>query len=1314
MIFRNYDRRGIGLAALCFATLASSLCPRASAEVNAAAESPKVSAWTPLFNGRNLDGWHVCVERTEANTDPERIIQVEDGVIHIYNDQEAGKPVNRAYFVTNANYSYYHLRFQYKWGAKKFAPRMERKRDAGLMYHVTGPETVWPRCVECQIQEGDTGECFVVRGARINAFVDSKPVSKGAYQSRNKEEGGVDTTVEGARAGSARLIKVGTFEIDGWNTVEVIVRGNEEVTHIVNGHPVFHGNKLARLGDDNKTWEPLPAGRIAFQAEYAEVFYRNIEIQPIAGGPLQPTANDGAMPDKPAAATPAAATKTSARLPTVPEGFEISLAAAPPLVEYPTLACYDDLGRLYVSEGANINDTYEVLAKTLPRSIRRLEDTDGDGVFDRYTVFADKMTFPYGGVWHDGALYVASDPTVWRLEDTDGDGVADKRDVVITGFQAAGHASCMKGGFYGPDGFIYFCGGNEGKGFDLKDRNGTRLRDHSAACIFRIRPDGTGLEYFANGAAGVYDLCFDPSGELFGVVTILKYPRGDGLMHWVYGGAYQTSRPRSSYARMTGDPLPPLHEWPQSSPSGAVQYQSGAFGDEYRGNIFIAHFGTHVVTRNTLQRDGATWRTDREEHFIVSDDINCRFTDALEDADGSLIVVNTGGWFRLGCPTAQVGEGDLRGAIYRVRKKEQQSPPDPRGLKIIWQDLVDAELATLLGDKRFAVCERATEEFARRGAASVPALRLALRNDSAEARCNAIWALTRINDSDARAAVREALSDHELTNVLAALHSIGNWRDKQAFDLLVKLLKSDEPATRREAATALGRVGNAACVPALLEMLASTSDRFLEQAIIFALIEIDSRDAPLGALGSENPTIQRGALIALDQMEHGALAESDVAPLLQSADLALQKAALGILARHPEWTRGVLSYLRASLVDSALSADQIELVSSAVRSAIKNPNVQKLVGSTLANENTAVATRSMLLDVVRGSRLKKLPPAWRKPLETCLLAQDESIARQAADTMARYSNGAFIDQLENQALNSKRPLPVRIAAAVVDVTAGPTPPKDKIFDLMLDWCASADTEVVSRLAIAQALGSASLTPAQLDRMTRTIAVAGPLELPALLKAYEDATEPAAGEELMAALATSPGLSSLSASRIERLVQRYPTLSPASAAPVLKKFEAASESQAARVKELDFALAGGDITRGHDLFMGKAACSQCHRVKQEGAQIGPDLSRIGEIRNRRDFIEAIAFPSATIARGYEPVTVIVSGRTFTGIIRGETAKEVTIMTPGRSETTLPRDEIEDIIPSAVSIMPQGLDRNLTSDELRDVVAFLASLKANKGT
>jgi putative membrane-bound dehydrogenase-like protein len=265
------------------------------------------------------------------------------------------------------------------------------------------------------------------------------------------------------------------------------------------------------------------------------------------------------------------ASASAPHLPVVPEGFEIEIVAAPPLVDYPTLACFDDEGRLYVSEGANVNDEYNILKETLPRSIRRLEDTDGDGKFDRSTVFADRMTFPYGGAFHNGALYVASDPSLWRLEDTDGDGVADKRDIIITGFEASGHAACMKGGYLGLDGYMYFCGGNETGVYNLVDKNGVRLKDtRTAPCIFRIRPDGTGLEYFANGGAGVYDLTFDASGDLFGVTTILRYPRGDGLMYWVYGGAYQSSRPISLYARLTGDVLPALKEWPQSSPSGAV------------------------------------------------------------------------------------------------------------------------------------------------------------------------------------------------------------------------------------------------------------------------------------------------------------------------------------------------------------------------------------------------------------------------------------------------------------------------------------------------------------------------------------------------------------------------------------------------------------------------------------------------------------------------------------------------------------------------------------------------------------------------
>jgi hypothetical protein len=88
----------------------------------------------------------------------------------------------------------------------------------------------------------------------------------------------------------ARIVKSSTRERDGWNTVEVIVRGSEDTVHIVNGQTVFAAKELRQLNSDKKSWEPLTHGRIALQAEFAEVFYRNIEIRPIPDGPLHPTA----------------------------------------------------------------------------------------------------------------------------------------------------------------------------------------------------------------------------------------------------------------------------------------------------------------------------------------------------------------------------------------------------------------------------------------------------------------------------------------------------------------------------------------------------------------------------------------------------------------------------------------------------------------------------------------------------------------------------------------------------------------------------------------------------------------------------------------------------------------------------------------------------------------------------------------------------------------------------------------------------------------------------------------------------------------
>lgn len=254
----------------------------ASVSVCSAGTEKTESGWTPLFNGKNLDGFDTFLGRytkDQLNHDPANIISVHDGMIHIYQETPQGTKVPCGYFATQKEYSHFHLRFEYKWGKKKFAPRTNTVRDSGVIYHMVGPHKVWPRGVECQVQEGDTGDIFLVSGTVATTTVDpklkeSKPRPIIKYLDAKK--GGVPFT-QGPK--SMRVIKGLTTENDGWNTVEVIVHGSQSFVHIVNGVINNKGTNIRQVGKDNKGLIPLKKGKILFQVEGAEVLYRNIEIK---------------------------------------------------------------------------------------------------------------------------------------------------------------------------------------------------------------------------------------------------------------------------------------------------------------------------------------------------------------------------------------------------------------------------------------------------------------------------------------------------------------------------------------------------------------------------------------------------------------------------------------------------------------------------------------------------------------------------------------------------------------------------------------------------------------------------------------------------------------------------------------------------------------------------------------------------------------------------------------------------------------------------------------------------------------------------
>src|SRR6186997_2206237 len=99
---------------------------------------------------------------------------------------------------------------------------------------------------------------------------------------------------------------------------------------------------------------------------------------------------------------------------TVADGYALSVAASPELVQRPIEACFDDKGRLYVTESSGSNEKAEEQVKKRPHRVLRIEDTNGDGVFDKKTVFADQLMFPEGVLWHNGVVYVAAVPQIWK------------------------------------------------------------------------------------------------------------------------------------------------------------------------------------------------------------------------------------------------------------------------------------------------------------------------------------------------------------------------------------------------------------------------------------------------------------------------------------------------------------------------------------------------------------------------------------------------------------------------------------------------------------------------------------------------------------------------------------------------------------------------------------------------------------------------------------------------------------------------------------------------------------------------------------
>lgn len=912
---------------------------------------------------------------------------------------------------------------------------------------------------------------------------------------------------------------------------------------------------------------------------------------------------------------------------TLPDGFTIELAAGPDLVPRPIACDFDDKGRLYVTDSSGSNENVKVQLEKKPHRILRLEDTDGDGRFDKATVFVKNIMLPQGCLWHAGALYVAAPPHILKFTDTDDDGIADREDIWFDGRTLTGCANDLHGPYRGPDGWLYWTKGAFARQeYVVHGKPFVTLAAH----VFRARPDGSGLEpVMTGGMDNPVDVVFTRTGDLIVSTTFLQQPGGglrDGLIHATYGAVYGKDHPPVHLHPRTHPTLtPPMTHLGPAAPAGLHRLERDQFGPDYRDNLFCCQFNMRKVSRHVLVPSGSTYTT-RDFDFLVSDNRDFHPTDVIEDTDGSLLVVDTGGWYKLCCPTSQLVKPDVTGAIYRVKR---------------------------VGAHR---------ERTRPRAEPLPQLAMIALN-----------------------------------------------RDAAGFDEAVQALTDADLHTRRRAAEALGRIGRPAAVPHLLAALADDrTDRVLDTALTAALIAIGDAERTAAGLKHPSPRVRRAVLAALSYIPGGGPDPQAVLAELDAADAALRDTAWWVASRNPHWGDRLAGYF-ARRLETADLRDPHELAGLVERLAAFAGT--EAVQDTLARA-VRFAPRAGRLAAARAmtrAGTKRSVPAWGEAL-TALPLDDPDLAREYLVALRLHPPAAAAYGRLRQAAAAHEaragPLPEDLALMLLAVAPPELPLSEADFQTARAGL-HRDRPPAVRAAAADVLLRRPLAPSQLAALAAALKTVTPLELPKLLTAFAKTPDEAAGLALVAALRDPAVRPAVREELVKPILDKYPAAVRAEADKLYAELAQARQGERQKLEALLAGLKPGDVRRGQAVFNSpKTQCIACHKMGYVGGTVGPDLTRIGRIRSERDLLEAIVFPNASFVRSYEPVRVVTADeRTLNGIVKKDAPDEIILVVAADKEERIPRAEVVSISPSSVSLMPSGLDQQLTPQELADLVAFL---------
>jgi putative membrane-bound dehydrogenase-like protein len=950
-------------------------------------------------------------------------------------------------------------------------------------------------------------------------------------------------------------------------------------------------------------------------------------------------------------------------------GFRLELVAAEPLVASPVDACFDENGRMYVAEMRDYPFSWEP-TKFNPRGggkkdagvVRLLEDTDGDGKFDRSIVFADKLTWPTSVCCYNGGVFVLAPPHLWYLKDTDGDGVADVRQIVFTGFLRDNVQAITNSLKWSLENRIVFAGG----------RNGGDLV-HNGKKVFALRGQDVSLnpatlEVTAMTGGEQFGLSFDDWGNRFvcnnsnhieQVVFEDRYVRRNP--YYAVSGAIRTIAKEGPAApvfrrsppepwrvvrtrRRVSDPavlrsLPHTEQFAIgyfTSAAGVTIYRGDAYPLPFRGNAFIGDVGGNLVHRKILSRDGVLMsarRADENTEFVTSTDNWFRPVNFVNAPDGTLYILDM---YRetiehpFSIPDdikahLDLQNGDDRGRIYRL------TAPDSRHHRVVPLGSLSAtELVAHLESENF--WERETAQrllWERQDKSVVPALsQLVRRSQTPLGRLHAFYTLRGL-DSLTDEVLVDALADSE-PRIRAHAVRLCEPRLRQSASLLtaaVRLADDPDPLVRFQLALSLGEAASEGAVGPLTRLAQHVDgDGLLTTAIMTSVA--DNADHVARRLLADEAFLRHSAATSL------------------LADLA------AVVGTQPDSTRAT-DLLKTIFAIETHPAVQVAMLQS--------------LGQGLSRRGASIASLIGSPGHPTDSVLQQAAAALFKRAATTA----ETEAQPQADRAAAIGLLAFgpyeqVSPVLTGLLTPQTP-PLLQSAAVAALANQANPGVGR--QLLAGWKTFSPT-------------------------TRRDVIDGLLRSPARLGDLFDAIES----------------HQVSRGEIERDIKQLLMNHPHAAIRrrARKLFEADLPGDRAKiVAAYRPALAhSGSSDRGRVVY--EKRCSTCHRYGQSGHAVGPDLVSV-QNKSPADLLIAILDPSREAQPNFVAYTVVThQGTVYSGIIAAESAAGITLRRAEGKEDHILRSQIDELVSTGKSLMPEGLEKDISTDQVADLIAFIKSL------